>query len=582
MRWKRQTVCPRLTDTIHKALNVHPVTAQLLVARGVATADCARRFLKPGLEDLADPYLLPDMEAAVERLHRAIRQGERVHIHGDYDVDGITSTSVLTLALRAFGADVHPTIAVRGDGEVGLSVVSYQRDHAPHRPSLLITADCGSSNHEALGAAARDGVDVVVVDHHQMPAVAPPCHALLNPVRAESRYPFAALAAVGVAFHLVRALTMRMERDGGPPALRLDTLTDLVALGTVADVVPLVSDNRVFVRVGLEHMRAARRPGLCALLRAARLLRTDAREPSPTDGLNPRSIGFRVAPLLNAAGRMGNANLCVDLLTTTSYRDADVIVRSLEATNAERQRCEKRIQQEALELAETQRAAGKAALFLVQEHWHPGVLGIVASRLAERFHMPAVVATYDESGVAKGSVRSPEQVDMLEALASADAWLTTYGGHRVAAGLSFPIAHHDAIEEAIDRSVRAQREANASALGDRAWRVDGELPLHTLNDHLVEEFTKLAPFGAGHDEPVFVAYGVQPLQSRDFPGNQVRARLRSRGLVWDAIGYGLAGRAHLADPRVDILFSPRLRTKTRGIQRIELLLHEVKPSGDAP
>lgn len=572
MRWNHHTDYEAEASEFAEKFNVHPLTIQVMFNRGIRSAEDMNRFLVSDYKQLRDPFLLKDMDKAVERIRKALMAGERIHVHGDYDVDGLSATSVIVLALRRLGADVHYSIAQRFDSDVGLSVQALERDHLPHQPRLIISADCGSTNNEAIARAKEHGVDVIVVDHHQLGPERPDAVALLNPHQEGCAYPFKQLAAVGVAFHLVRALDQYLQNDHSAwPPLPLPEYFDIVALGTVADVVPILDDNRIFVREGLQLICSARRPGICALMRNARIIQ-EGRSDSWVDRVNARTIGYRIAPMINAAGRMGDANRCVELLTTDTYRVAVRIGEELMELNQERQRCEREILKEALELAEAACAEGDEVIVLAQPHWHPGVLGIVASRLVDRMNRPAIVATIDERGIARGSVRSPERVNMLDALHACQTMIESYGGHPLAAGLQVQQERWAEFRKAVNDVVRSQLPAE----GRPAKRIDVDavVDLNSIDETLLSQIALLAPFGVGNPEPVLEARNVMPMQPRVQNGT-LRVRLRQGALTAQATGYGLSRALSLLRQPVDVLFSPRM-PRSEGHQGMSITLHDVR------
>ena len=572
MLWKRFTNRAEAANHYAREFDIHPLTAQILLNRGLNGLEVMRQFLTPGLGGIHDPYLMRGMENAVRRIRRAVVRGERIHVHGDYDVDGISATAVLVIALRSIGGDVHYHISSRGDAAVGLGVQSLKRDHLPHQPSVIITADCGTSNREAIELAKDKGVDVIVVDHHHPGRRVPKCNALLNPMQRGCSFPFKNLAAVGVAFNLVLALKNFLDRDDKEwPDIPVDSLLDLVALGTVADVVPLVDENRVFVGEGLKLIQSARRPGICALMRSASLITKDL-DDNLSDTVSARTIGFRLAPLINAAGRMGDANKCVELLVTDSYRVAVSIGKELEKFNTARQERERELLEEALQLADRDTADGRHMLVLAAEGWHPGVLGIVASRLVERYGRPALVAAIDEEGYAKGSVRSPAEFDMLEALQSCRDLLETYGGHRVAAGVAFRATHHPELRDRLNAAV--VRQLPESGEIEQTIEIDAMVNFGQLNRRVLTELSVLAPFGAGNPEPVLEARNVQPVNPRVIAGGNLRMRLRQGNRYANAFGPRMAERLKDLKGPVDIVFSPRLFGGSS--KNVELYLKDIK------
>ena len=577
MLWKRYKSRGAAASHYAREFAIDELTAQVLLNRGFNGIEPMNAMLTPSMEQLPDPFRMRNMDAAVRRIRRAIVRRERIHIHGDYDVDGVTATSVILIALRTLGADVHYQIINRKDASVGLSVLALERDHLPMAPKLIITADCGTSSNAGIDLAREHGVDVVVVDHHHPGAFLPRCAALLNPQQANCGFPETQLAAVGVAFQLVRALDAFLQRDDASwPKIQLEALTDLVALGTISDLVPLTGVNRILVHEGLRLLRSARRPGICALMRAARLIDPYDSNANLADAVTARTIGFRIAPLLNAAGRMNDANKCVELLSTESFRIADAVARELVNANHQRQSCEREVLDEALTIAEQQVSSGASVIILAREDWHPGVLGIVASRLVERYNLPSVVTMIDGSGMAKGSVRSPDAIDMLSALHSCRDLLETFGGHRVAAGVAFHQSGLDELRERLRTHVSDQVPPGTRL--ERELSIDATIPLDDLRANLIEELDRLAPFGAGNPEPLFEARSVTPIQAKAVSGKNVRLRLRQGTQTWSAFAFGLGPRIEQMRRPLDIVFHPRIVRHSRGV-RVELVVRDFAPSG---
>src|SRR5213594_743329 len=383
------------------SLSISPITASVLMARGVTTIEQASRWLSPLQPILHDPFLLPDMENAVDRLHRAVAGGEPVCFYGDYDVDGISATSLYLTFFQGLGANVRAYIPHRVREGYGLhegALRALWQDGV----RLVVTSDCGTTAHHEVEVANRLGLDLVITDHHQIDAHLPPASAILNPHRPDSAYPFKGLCSGGVAYKVVQAYS---DKYGGGD-VALDSLQDLVAMATVADVVPLQDENRWFVREGLAQISRDARCGIRALKQVAGVTR------ACTTG----TIAFKLAPRINAAGRLAHAETAVRLLTTESELEARMLAEQLERLNRDRQRIEEEIMAEALEAIGTEDVP--AALVLWSRHWHVGVVGIVAARLVERFHRPAVVVAVNEQGVGRGSARGVRGFDLYEAISA--------------------------------------------------------------------------------------------------------------------------------------------------------------------
>ncbi len=476
-------------------LAIPRVLASLLVRRGFTETDRARDFLDPRLQRLADPFALPDMAAAVARILQAIDRHERITLYGDYDVDGVTSLALLAEVLRGYGAEPACFLPSRMDEGYGLSADGIARCLAEYHPALLVAVDCGTVSVAEIASLKNSGVDVIVLDHHEPGAERPACLALVNP-KCDPSGAFKYLCSAGIAFKTCHALLKTRPQ----PGFDLKSALDLVALGTVADLVPLVAENRALVRRGLLELARTPRPGLRALMDVAGVGRGTMR---PTD------VGFRLGPRLNAAGRLGTAQAALELLQTVDPPRGRELAAVLHQQNAERQDVERRT------LAEAERALRNgavavpelAAIVVGGRGWHPGVLGIVASRLLRAHHRPTIVIGFDETGAGKGSGRSIDGLPLVEALRDCAALLERFGGHEMAAGLS--------IREAMfaDFQITFQRLAKERLTPDQLQprlSFDAEVTLDELDEAFCEQLERFQPFGIANREPLFLARGVMP------------------------------------------------------------------------
>ena len=541
------------------ALDIHPLTARILLRRGHEDIDDAYRFLNPRLEDMDDPFLMKDMDQAVRAILTAIDRGERILIFGDYDVDGVSSVALLYQFLRQLGAQVDYRIPLRDQDGYGLNEQVVRSAHQEGY-ALVVTTDCGISNRAEVALANRLGLKVVV-DHHTVPEHIPDAEAVLNPLRPDCPFPFKELAAVGVAFHLVVALRSTLREHGvfeHIPEPDVRNLLDLVALGTVADVVPLVNVNRTFVRHGLHVLGSRRRAGVSALMERAKV-----RE----ERITPQTISFRLAPRLNAAGRMGDASICVQLLTTESYGEALRLSKKLETLNEARQECEKDILERIMPLAEEQVQAGRKMLVIAGRQWHQGVLGIVASRLVDRYHRPTVLIGIDDEELGKGSVRSIEGINVIELLRQCDDLLETYGGHVAAAGLKIQATHIDAFRRRLETALEKRLET--MGLPRPRLRIDCEVELDELDRRFGQELKRLGPFGTGNREPVLLCRGSQASRVRVVGKNHLKAKFRQGSASMDGIGFSMADQLQLLKNGVAVAFAPRFST-FRGRTRLEM------------
>jgi len=474
-----------------REFGLHPVTAQVLASRGIREPEEARRFLHPGPSDLHDPRLFEDMDRATSILAGALRAERRIAVYGDYDVDGVCGTAVMVSMLRMLGGDVRPFLPHRVHDGYGLSADALARLQG-EGCAVVVTVDNGTTRAAEIARARADGLEVIVTDHHEAGAEMPDCP-VINPKRPGSTYPFSGLAGCGVAFKTGLGLAERLgrTRDRSFRAGLADLLA-LVAIGSVADVVPLRDENRSLVAAGLKALRGTRHPGLRALLDVARC--ADRR-------LYAADVAFRLGPRLNAAGRIGSADLALDLVLCADAERAATLAAELDAGNRERQRIEREQAEEAFAQAETFR--DQPALVVAGEGWHPGVIGIVAARITETYHRPAALVTV-EGDVARGSARCFGGVRLHEALARCAPLLLTHGGHAKAAGFTLRADRIDAFREAFTAACVAQGEP-----GEFRPRVDAELPLEAVSQPLAAEIDTLRPFGAGNEEPLFSAYNLR-------------------------------------------------------------------------
>jgi len=550
------------------SIGCHGIVAEILCRRGVRTAEEAQRFLHPRLADLPDPALLAGIGPAVERIARAIDAGERITAYGDYDVDGVTSTTLLVSFLRACGADVDFYVPHRLGEGYGLNLDAVAT-LAARGTRLLVTLDCGVTAVAEVDEAIRLGVDVVVVDHHTTPAELPRAAAILNPWQPGCAYPTRHLCAVGVAFLLCAALRRRLREDGrfaNRQEPNLKSFLDLVALGTIADVVPLTGANRLLVREGLEVLARSRRPGIRALKRVAGL---------PEEGaITAGQVGWRLGPRINAAGRLDDAGRAVELLLCEEPMRAERLARELDAANAERQSIEKQILDEAL--AQAEELGPAMGIVLAREGWHPGVVGIVASRVVARLHRPAVVIGVDpETGMGKGSGRSVASFDLFGALSKCSEHFVRFGGHRQAAGVTIERGAIEAFRGAFAREAEAQLAGQDLA---PVLTIDALVQPDALTEGLCEALTGLAPFGAGNPEPVFGMRGVRAsgrvVGRSEKSSGHLKLHVEGASLV-DAIGFGLADELPLLANQVDLGFTLGF-DEYRGVRRVQLGVKSVR------
>jgi single-stranded-DNA-specific exonuclease len=527
MRWElHRGHSPESAASLARQLGAPAVIGQVLWNRGFTDVESARDFLEPSLDQLHDPRRMLGMDAAVDRVERALARRERIVVHGDYDVDGLTSTYLVVTALRRWGADARSFIPHRLKDGYGLKIPAIEAA-ARDGVGLVITVDCGISAHEPIARAAELGIDVVVTDHHEPPPALPRACAIVNPHQDGCAYPFKGLCGVGVAFKLVQALA---ATRGG--LAEVEWLLDVVALGTVADAVPLSGENRVLVRHGLDRLSRGGHVGLQALIDVA--------------GLGGRRIsaghvGFQLAPRLNAAGRMGSAEQALELLLTEDPERARVLAQSLDGENSRRRELDERVERDAAERVERELSwPDCSSIVLWSETWHAGVLGIVASRMVERFQRPAILLAV-QTPWARGSGRSAGGLDLNRLLTDSADLLETYGGHAFAAGLSIAHDRLPALRERIETLARERLDLDACV---PRLVVDADLPFGSIDLELLNWLERMPPHGLDNPEPVFRAPTAKvDTMSTIGNGRHLKLWLRDPSGVGDAIGFGFGDRS---------------------------------------
>jgi single-stranded-DNA-specific exonuclease len=514
--------------------------ARLLLRKGFASTEEIENFLRPRLSSLRDPFLLPQMDKAVARILDALDRNERMVLFGDYDVDGVTSLALLSEMLRAYGGAPDLFLPLRMEEGYGLSPESVERCVEQHRPQVLIAVDCGTSSVAETSELRRRGVDVIVLDHHEPKSALPECIAVVNP-KTDPESPFHYLCSVGIVFKLCHALLKTRPLAN----FDLKSKLDLVALGTVADIVPLRGENRTLVQRGALEIARSSRPGLRKLIELS-----GVRPPILTE-----DIGFRLGPRLNAAGRLSTAEKALQLLLTGDWTEAATLAELLDKQNRERQEVEKQI------FAAAEEKIGKeydplcdAGIVVGARGWHPGVLGIVASRIAKKFHRPAIVIGFDDNGLGKGSGRSIEGLSLVEALHRCGEHLEKFGGHEMAAGLTIREENLVAFSEGFRR---VARELLSEEHLQPRLLLDHELAFSELNFDLLRWHEMLQPFGNGNPQPVFFARGVETVAPpRLVNDKHLIFRLRQRHRQQRAV-YFDAAKLALPEPPWDIAFRIR-------------------------
>lgn len=565
-RWQRRGDEPAgvTLTTLCRELGIAPLTARVLAGRGLDRPEAGQAFLSSGLRDFPDPGELGGMAAAVSRLVRAIVGGESILVHGDYDVDGISGTALLVETLQRFGARVRPHIPLRLRDGYGLSANALEQAAAAGI-KVVLSVDCGVSAVAEARLARQLGLDLIITDHHQPPDPLPEALAIVNPQLPGETFPGQELSGVGVAFCLLVALRQALREaghfaGGEEPDLRLGL--DLVALGSIADLVPLTGLNRILVRNGLALLDQDRRPGLKAL-----------REISGARRINTGVVAFQLAPRLNAAGRLEDAARGVELLLDGGSGGVTELARLLDHFNQERRKLEDATLEQAIVALEARNEPARRSIVLADERWHPGVIGIVASRLVERYHRPTVLVALEE-GQGKGSARSISGFHLYRALAACAEHLDGFGGHEFAAGLSLSAPALQGFEKAFETQAQ-ERLGDSDLVPELAH--DGEVLLEELGPEAVEDLLRLAPFGVGNPEPVFVVRDVSPRQVRVLRDSHLKFIAQQDGYGLPCVAWRMAERRELLDAPVDLLVHPEFN-EWRGKTELQLRVKDLRPA----
>ncbi|GAB4150041.1 MAG: single-stranded-DNA-specific exonuclease RecJ [Planctomycetaceae bacterium] len=561
-----------------RSLSISPLMARVLVARGNCTPQQVLTFLDAKLTDLHNPDVLPGISEAADRIVNAIRSGRRVTIFGDYDVDGIVSTSILWYCLKLENATVDYHIPSRLTDGYGLNGETLRQFHEEDPDRLVVTVDCGITNIEEVRLARELGLEMIVTDHHRYGDELPEANVLVHPRLPGSEYPFGELCGAGVAFKLAWAICKRLgDGEKSTPRMRefLKNAVGLAAIGTVADVVPLVGENRVIVRYGLANLAEYALPGLQALMKVS--------------GVEPGSlmqsdseIGFKIAPRINAAGRLGQARLAVELLTTNNNDRANQLANYLDELNKNRRTVETRMLKKAKSLvADHPEWEEQAALVIAQHDWHPGVIGIVANRIAEHYEKPTVLISLDrETNIGQGSGRSFAGFDLHSGLAACEKHLLSFGGHRAAAGVRIHADHINAFRESFHQYVTENHQLNER---DIEQTVDAEVQLSEVTLRAVRELDRLGPFGQANTRPVFAATRVElagPPKTMGDGGRHLSLKVRQYGAQLRAVAFGHGNWAEeIAEHGgpIDLCFSANIN-RFRGRENVDLFLNDWRPS----
>ncbi len=557
--WTIKKENTKLREKLAKNLRISAITAQILINRGIENEAEANLFLNSSLFDLPSPYLMKGMDKAVERIKKAIEGKEKIAIYGDYDVDGVTSTALLYTFLRNLGAEViyyNPDRLKEGYGVNIDAVKKLVGDGV----TLIISGDCGITAVREVEEAGRMGADFIVTDHHKPPRELPEAVSILNPQLPDCKYPGKGITGVGVIFNLAVALRRALREDGyfknGEP--NLADYLDLVALGTVADCAPLMDVNRIFVKEGIKRMQTPKRIGVLALKEAS----------SIRGEVSSYDLGFKLGPRINASGRLSSAEKAVELFVSEDLEYARDIAKNLSRENSNRQNIEGGILADAIAQIESDPGLQSASsIVLASPDWHPGIIGIVASRIVERYEKPAILIAIGRDGIGKGSGRSVAGINIYSALSECGELFEQFGGHEQAAGLSIKEEKIERFREMFDKAI-----AQSGSTYQPELTIDCSVELDHVTDSLITEFGLLEPFGIGNPEPVLLARSVQVLSQRFFKDKHLGLKLKQGNRSIDAIWFNMTEPSPLPDT-VDLVFTPEFN-EWNGKKEIRLRVRD--------
>jgi single-stranded-DNA-specific exonuclease len=564
--WKLNKPSPHAA-ILSKSADLTPLEAQILIHRGIVDPAEVDAFLLPRLANLLDPFRFKDMTCAVDLILSAMDRQDPITIYGDYDADGLTATALLFTFLSSLGTPVHAYIPNRLTEGYGLHVNAVERI-ARRGPGLIVTVDCGVSNNQEIAFAESLGMKVVVTDHHQVDESFTPLCPVVNPHRPDCSFPFKHLTGVGLAFFLAVALRSALRKRGrfAPhPEPDLKDYLDLVALGTVADMAPLLDQNRLLVKAGLDKIRTTRWPGIAAITELAGLSLAT---------LTAQDLAFKIAPRFNASGRLGDAEIALAALTTHVPGHARGLALQLDRINGERQRLERRVLDEIeATMPSAAELASQRALVVTGAGWHRGILGIVASKLLEKYQRPVLVLGL-ENGTAVGSGRSIAGFNLYQALKKLEPLLDRFGGHRHAAGLAVKVANLERLRKEFE--TLAQEGLSEEDLA-HTFEVDAEVPLRDMGLESIRRLNAFAPFGYGNPEPLFYSGPCEVVGSKVVGERHLKMKVRQNGAVFETIGFGLADQYAAPHGPINFLFTPEI-DRWQGQEKPRLRVIDLEPS----
>ena len=565
-KWKlKETGDKNLEYLLSKEFGIHPIISQILVNRGIPDIEAARRYLHPSLNDLHSPFLMKDMKKGVSRLLKAIHDSEEIMIYGDYDADGITSVVILYKFIKEITPHINYYIPDRVQEGYGLKISAIDK-FKNNNVKLLITVDCGISDVEQITYAQSIGIDTIVLDHHEISGPLPPAVASINPNREDCSFPFKGLAGVGIAYNFLIALRGSLNKEGfwrdrNHPNLK--EYLDIVALGTIGDMAPLIDENRIFAKIGLELITESQRPGIKALKEVSGV------DNQPIDSFK---ASFSLIPRINAAGRIASALDAVKLLLADDMTEARTLAEKLDSYNRNRQLMEKKILNEILERISNKNVIEKMNAFVfASDKWHPGVIGIVASRLVELFNRPAFVISLN-NGVGKGSGRSVSDFNIYKGIQQCAPLLLSYGGHYHAAGISIKEENIDKFAGLLDKIIQSSFEFTQQS---SPIIIDSECQISDISLDLIEQLDILAPFGSKNPEPLLCARNIKVSSPIVVGNSHLKMWVNSNDTSFDSIWFNMGKYlTSFNDANIDIVFTPQINN-WNGSPNIQLKMKDV-------
>ena len=558
-KWKYYNSDEKVVEDLQHKFSISKLLATILANRGIIEDEKVRKFLEPTREDFYDPFLMPDMEVAINRIIEAINKNEKIMIYGDYDVDGITSISVLQKFLKEREVEVSSYIPNRLEEGYGLNKEAikgiYDKGYR-----LMITVDCGISAIEEIEYANSLGITTIITDHHEPLEELPKALAVIDAKRKDNKYPFNQLAGVGVVFKVIQALGIKLGLDEKEYLKYLD----LVCVGTISDIVPLVDENRVIAKLGLKLVNVTKNLGLRCLLEAAGYKTIDS-----------NTVSFGIAPRVNACGRMGHETEALDIFLSDDINEVRNLTEKLNEYNRTRQETEKNIVKEALQLIETNKENEKSAIVLGHNGWHHGVIGIVSSKITETYFKPSILVSF-EDGAAKGSGRSIPGFDLHEALCKCSNFLEKYGGHEMAVGLSLKEENFESFKQEL---VKIAKESKVDEILPVIY-IDGTVKQEDMKMDFVKELHKLEPFGEGNKMPLFAYKGLKINSIRALTeGKHLKLTLKDDNIIIDAIGFNMGNlvNEYLIGDKVDIVGVLEVNN-FNGMENIQINLKDIMKS----